>query len=328
VASVPALSRNPPAFLFRTPVASLRAIRSDHVMKNTSILTLVFCLQVAEALARRAGSASLLDTLTGGLQHIREYFAPPRLQAALEAWVRQELDTIPRGDPGNARYQTARLALLGQVGRDPAVLQRARETVEQYLASPPGTPPPAIDPLLLDAFVRMAASNGDRPLYQHYRRRAEAAITPEERYRFLYALADFRDPGLSRDTFEYALSPKVRTQDASLLISRLPANPAGRATWPLIQTRWDRLSTTFGAFGGTGRIIEALGQFCSGESARQIDHFFDSHSVGGAQRTLEQSLDRVQRCAAVAEGQADHLRRALEPPHAQPHQPSQYQPSH
>jgi hypothetical protein len=80
----------------------------------------------------------------------------------------------------------------------------------------------------------------------------------------------------------------------------------------LLQDRWDGLSATFGAFGGTSRIIEALGQFCSRESARQIGRFFESHSVAGAQRTLEQSLDRVQRCAAVAEEQADELSEALE----------------
>jgi aminopeptidase N len=140
--------------------------------------------------------------------------------------------------------------------------------------------------------------------------RLSLAAVPEH---YALTLAPDLQGGLLRDTFEYAMSPRVRTQDASLLISRLLANPVGRTTvWPLIQQRWDRLSTTFGALGGTGRIVEALGHFCSRESARQIDRFFDLQPAAGAQRTLEQSIDRIQRCAAVVEARADDLREALE----------------
>jgi hypothetical protein len=120
-----------------------------------------------------------------------------------------------------------------------------RETVQPWSHSS------RIDPTRLSAFVRRVASSGDRDLYEQYRNRTEATTTPEGRYWCLYALANFRDPELLRYTFEYAQSPKVRTQDASLLISRLLDSPAGPpAVWPLIQTRRDRLSTAFGAFGG------------------------------------------------------------------------------
>jgi aminopeptidase N len=266
-------------------------------------------LDLADVLAERADSADLLETVGGGLDYVREYFAGPSLQPALEAWVRERLGPIPSPEPGDVRFHAARLAVLGDVGRDPDVLRRARETVDQYLSAPSAAD---ADPTLLNTFVGLAASVGDRGLYERYRARSEAATTPEERYRFLYALADFQQPDLLRRTFEYALSPQVRSQDASLLISQILDNPAGRrAVWPLLEHQWSRLENQFGAFGGISRIVDALGQFCDRESAQQIKRFFATHAAPGAERTLEQALDRIERCAAVSVAQANELSAAL-----------------
>ena len=128
----------------------------------------------------------------------------------------------------------------------------------------------------------------------------------------LYALAAFSEPRLLRRTAEYTLSPAVRSQDAALLLARVMDNPVGReVAWPFVQSQWKALEGRFGAFGGTSRIVESLGAFCSADALEHIRAFFLSNPIPEAKRTLEQTLDGIERCASVAPKQAKQVEQLL-----------------
>ena len=81
------------------------------------------------------------------------------------------------------------IAALGTIGYDPDIIARARGAVDRALA---GTAP--LDPTLAGAVIKTAARHGNAALFEALLAAAERAPTPEEHYRYLYALADFREP--------------------------------------------------------------------------------------------------------------------------------------
>jgi aminopeptidase N/puromycin-sensitive aminopeptidase len=197
------------------------------------------------------------------------------------------------------------MLLVGGTGGDGNVRENARQHVELYLAG--GTNrPQSRSPEVLDALVRLAALTGDAVLYGAYRQRAERVPAPEERYRFLYTLAAFRDPALLRRTVDYALSDAVRVQDRAALIAAVLDNPEGRAVaWPVLQQRWEEVQQDLGAFGGVARIIDALGAFCEADVADEIMRFFVDRPTPSAERTLQQTLEDIYRCAKLRRDEVD-----------------------
>lgn len=300
------------------PAADTLALVTDETaLLRTGIRDAATYLRAVESIASDVSSPAVLEAMASGLSYVREYFTTPQTRTAFAQWIRDELGPLSESPESDARYRAARSALLGGVGRDASLLRSAHDAVAGYLAAPYGEA--TIDPTVLDVLVRLAAVAGDEKLYERYRQRSESARTPEERYRFLHALAAFTEPRLLRRTAEYALSPAVRTQDAALLLARVMDNPVGRVVaWPLVQSEWQALEGRFGAFGGTSRIVESLGAFCSADALEDIRTFFHSHPIPEARRTLEQTLEEIQRCARVAPKQAHQVEQLLGPISSEP----------
>jgi aminopeptidase N len=280
-------------------------------------------MDTAAAVALDVRTPDVLEALGSRLQFLHEYVTTGTTRPGYRRWVRRQFEPALRHlERVGARTEAALkqrallLALLGGVGRDSDVLADAHRQVSAYLEHPAADDPPAT---ILDALVPVAALTGDRVLHQRFRARAEQARTPEERYRFLYGLAAFLDPMLLRATVDYALSNAVRPQDRALLIGRVLANPAGRElAWEMIRFRWPDLQAGLGAFGGTARVIEALGAFCRADRRAEIEAFFAAHPVPDAQRTLRQTLEAIDRCAALRRDQAPVLARWLHQPPTSP----------
>ena len=289
---------------------TLSLVTDETALLRTGIRDAATYLKAVESIADDVSSAAVLEAIAGGLSYVREYFTTPQTRTAFEKWVRDELDSLSESLESDERYRAARMALLGGVARDESVLRTAHDAVTRYLAAPYGAA--TIDPTVLDVLVSLAALAGDEKLYARYRQRSESANTPEERYRFLYALAAFSEPRLLRRTAEYALSPAVRSQDAALLVARVMDNRVGReVAWPFVQSEWKALEGRFGAFGGTSRIVESLGAFCSADALEDIRAFFLSNPIPEAKRTLEQTLDEIERCARVAPKQGKQVEQLL-----------------
>jgi hypothetical protein len=177
---------------------------------------------------------------------------------------------------------------------------------------------------LRDPVVKLAAIDGDASLYDRYLARARAVTEPDEHYRYLYALARFSDPALIRRTMDLILSPEVRTQDVAIFIARLLSNPDGRdLAWTLLRGRWSDLQKKVGPFLGNPTLIGALDSFCGHGNADELRRFFAEHPVPDAQRTLQQTLEEVELCGAIAGAQAPMLARWLEASRLSPRKPGQ-----
>jgi len=257
-------------------------------------------------------TANVMQTLRSVLEIIDVEFTTDTTRAAYRAWLAKfiapalahaGLPGKPNADDETKALRATVVALAGGTARDRQVLSTARTLVLQELDKPG-----SVEPTLLDVLIHLAALDGDAALYDRYLAKSKAATGPEERYRYLYGLTSFTDPALVRRTMELTVSDDVRSQDAKLVIGRMLGNTdTHRLAWQLMQERWTAIQKKTGEFVGNTVIVGALSSFCDAGAAAEIKTFFSAHKVPDAERTLQQSLERIGACTRTAATQAPKL---------------------
>jgi ERAP1-like C-terminal domain len=97
------------------------------------------------------------------------------------------------------------------------------------------------------------------------------------------------------------------------LIAAVLDNPAGRETaWSVLVARWDELQRKIGGFAGIGRVIEAMGAYCSRADVERIRDVLHTRAVPEATRTVPQTLEQVESCAAMRAEHSSALEAWLE----------------
>ncbi|MGE3704243.1 MAG: M1 family metallopeptidase [Vicinamibacterales bacterium] len=268
-------------------------------------------LTLASGFAQERSSA-VLGQVAGRLSTIRTYLTTPETRPRLERHVRRifgplasELgpNTIP-GEPTDRTLLRAHVtSLVGEAGGDPATVAYARTAVADALA---GRRP--LESTSAAAYVNLAASHGDRALFDAYVAQIARSVSPEERYRYLYALAQFPDPDLVDRALALALTPEFRTQDVATFLNRFLSNPAtNAAAWRFVKAHWSELSQRALNFLGDTRIANGLGSFCDAATRDDIVAFFRERRLPSARRALEQSIERINACIALRDAQMEPL---------------------
>ena len=155
----------------------------------------------------------------------------PGFAARLDRCTRS-LDRRPQNDSPNLVELRARLfGVLGYYGKDPQILAEASKITERYLADPTSE-----DPNLGQTAMAIAARNGDAALFDKLQHVAETSANPEFQEGALRLLAEFEDPKLAARSLNYAISGKVRSQDASIQIAVTMEDEATRdQAWKFIR---------------------------------------------------------------------------------------------
>jgi len=201
-------------------------------------------------------------------------------------------DAAPE-EPTDSRVRRAVLiGLLGDVAQWPPVLATASARFDAYLARRE-----SLDPNLADPVVALAARAGDAARFDAVLAGFEAAATPQERRRFLLALAEFRAPKLVDRALALCLSPRVPTQDVVFVLARLLGNPAARErSWAFVKRRWARLARRMPPMLAS-RLVEATPALGAGYR-RDVAAHFRAHPLPAGARALEQALERFDLDAA------------------------------
>jgi aminopeptidase N len=254
----------------------------------------------------------VLEMLLGTLARIGDVLTTEATRQPYRSWVRgllkpamQEVGwTAKPGETEEVRSLRASLfSALGETARDPEAIEAARRMVQSELESPA-----SVDPTLLNAAVDIATNGGDAALYDRYLARSKQSIDPEDHYRFLYALAGFSDPALIHRTMDLIVGPEVRSQDTAVFLAQLLNNSEARSlAWELLRARWDDLQKKAGQVFGSPLLIGSLGGFCDTRPRSEIEQFFAMHKVPEAERTLQQALERISVCSALAAAQSPKL---------------------
>jgi len=264
-------------------------------------------LTLASGFAREH-TDGVLNNVTERLDFIDEYFTDANSRPRFQRFVRSLFDPLfqeigftstPVDSDERRALRATLIATLGTTGADDAVAATARAALDRSLSGGP-----ALDATLSRSIIAVAAQHGDRALFDALLAASERASSPEDRYRYLYALADFRDPALIDRALDYALTPKLRSQDTAGYLSRFLGEEAARAcAWAFLKQHGAELEPKITIFGGDTAITGALSSFCDREARDDISAFFRQHPLPAAARTLSQTLERIDNCAALRTAQ-------------------------
>ena len=258
-------------------------------------------------------NASVLDTVLETLAQIRGRVAAEEDRPRLNALIRAEYGPIyaalgpDTGESGPAdgfdRHQirTDLFETLGSAD-DQAILAQARRITGRLLA---GEKPVEGD--LVDASVALAAENGDEEFYNRILAISEKTADPGLQMESLQVLTRFRQPALVLRTLEYATSGKVRNQDSWILLAiELSRRETRSIAWPWIEQHWDKVSGQLTTASGA-QLVSATGSFCSASERGEVVHFFATHKVEAADRSLAKALDSIDACVRLRETQQSKL---------------------
>jgi aminopeptidase N len=299
--AVRALARSAPGL---DPVERLSLLGDEWWMVRAARHEIGLYLDLAAAMSGD-DTPAVLDAIASRLAYTNAHLADGAEQPRFRTWIRDRFSPqlaalgLPggRSDPDDRHSRRATLLMLvGVSGDDAGTQRRARVLAAEYLKDAS-----AIPPTLAPTVLQVAAYAGDAALYDQYvARLGSLSDEPEEYYRFFRALTWFRDPSLVRRTLEFAVSPAVRTQDTASLIGGLMRQPWSRdAAWAFTKAQWRALTQKLGVFQGIPGLVAATDGFCSVEGANDVRRFFAANPVPGAERTLQQSLERIANCAAL-----------------------------
>jgi len=259
----------------------------------------------------------VLSNVTERLDFIDEYLTTAESRPRLQRYIRslftplyQEIGfTSANVDSDERRALRATLiSTLGVTAGDEQVARSARAALDRALSG--GAP---LDSTLATAIVSVAATNGDAALFEALLSAAERSTSGDQKYRYLYALGEFRNPALIERALAYSLTSKLRSQDTSGFLSRLLGNEAARArTWAFIKQNWTELQPKVAIFGGDTRVTSALASFCDASTRDDIAAFFREHPLPSASRTLNQTIERINNCIAMRESQTPKVSEFLQ----------------
>ena len=263
------------------------------------------------AALRDDSSAEVVDSALGGVNAIYTRVAgTAEEKTALAAWLRitfapvyAKLGPPSDADSPNTKEMRAHLfGLLGYYAKDPAVLAEAHEITVKYLANPA-----SVDATMGQTALAIAARNGDAALFDQLQKVAETSANPEFQEGALRMLAEFEDPALAERSLKYAVSGKVRNQDALIQIAiPLQIDATRDQAWKFIESHWDALKTLLTPELGS-ILVGSTGSFCSAESRDNVQTYFADHKVPSTERALKHSIETIDGCIELRKLQQANL---------------------
>src|SRR6185436_4852097 len=231
-----------------------------------------------------------------GIAAITEIFVGDSDVPKLEEWGRklvkpalQKIGWDERSDEPNERLllratlmsAAVRFGDADAVGQVKAKFEAARKNLS---AVPPNT---------RSVIFSGAARNGDASTFDALTELHEKADLPEVKVQLLRALGAFRQEAQLRRSVAYALSDKVRRQDAMAVFGSIPIEmkPVG---WKLLQENWAVLDERYGKSGLIGHFIAAAaGGIPSEDHAAQVEKFFKDHPAPYGSEKIKQTLEGI-----------------------------------
>ncbi|MCX6752204.1 MAG: M1 family metallopeptidase [Candidatus Nomurabacteria bacterium] len=153
-----------------------------------------------------------------------------------------------------------------------------------------------IDPDVRGAVYATIARNGGMKEYQTLLKRYKEETLHEEKNRIGNTLGDFQETKILKLVCEFAMSKYVRAQNTIAIISAVGANPLGRDIWlNFVQKNWKTLVSRYGDGGHTlARLVKAIGGSAEEKHLKSFKKFFKTHFAPGAERAIEQVLERLE----------------------------------
>ena len=165
-----------------------------------------------------------------------------------------------------------------------------------------------VDPDLRLATAVGVARSGGAEGYRALRRTLDATSSEADRPRLVRALGWSADPGLLRETLDFAIAGGVNRSYLTWLLVQASNNPAGRdVVWPWFTERVDRLAEVFRGSGYLPLLIEHATPAMGLGRSEEVRSFYAHHPLPEGTRGVAKGLERL----AIAERLEAHLRSSV-----------------
>ncbi len=272
-------------------------------------------LQLVAAL-KDDGNAEVVSSALTNITTIYERLAAtPEERARLSTWIDRtfapvlaKLGPATASDDDNTRRLRAELLeTVGDYGNSPEVRGMARQIADLYLSNPA-----SVDATIGQAALAVAARNGDATWFDKFENAYETSDNPEFKTNALELLAEFRSPALVKRALDYAMSDKVRNQDAFIQFAIPLTNGETRdEAWDYMKANWDKVQAQLTTSTG-GYLVSYTGYFCSPEARDDVKSFFTSHKVPASDVSLRHAIEHIDGCIEFRSLQEQNLKNWLD----------------
>jgi aminopeptidase N len=293
-----------------TPTERISLIGDEWAQVRANTATVGDYLNLVAAVKADPNFAVVSSALDG-LGAINSRIAStPEEKDALYAWFRQtfapEYEKLgPPSDSDSPDKKQLRALLFAGLGeaKDQKIIAEARQISAKYLADEN-----AVDPNLAQTALQITARNGDSALFDQLQKIFETSTNPEIQIGALRLLATFEDPELAQRALRYAVSDKVRNQDAAVQLAiSLDTDKNRDLAWRFIQDHWDEVKKEFTPEMGNV-LVGATSTFCSESARDDVSRFFASHKVPDADQELKHAIERINGCIELRNLQEPQLK--------------------
>jgi puromycin-sensitive aminopeptidase len=154
---------------------------------------------------------------------------------------------------------------------------------------------------MVPALVSIVAYTGTVADYENLYSKFKNAQTPQEETRYLFALANFRVPGLIDRTVDLTMNGEVRTQNAPYLMRGILLNKDARErAWSFMKAHWDEMLRQY-PDNSIPRMCEGVIGLVDPALEADVRQFFGAHPVKQGTKQIEQHLERLRVAVACKE---------------------------
>lgn len=182
------------------------------------------------------------------------------------------------------------LAQSGKYGNED-VIKKAKEMFSDHVSGKK-----YVDPDLRVVVYGLVAKNGGEDEYNKMMSLYDKETMSEEKNRLAIGLCKFKQKELISRTLEFIFSPKVRSQDAPILMIAIGANNSAHDTaWEFLKKNWKTVYERYkdGHF-LMGRFVSGVANdFKTEEKAKDIEFFFKKNPAPAIARTVAQSVEQI-----------------------------------
>ncbi|WNG43164.1 M1 family metallopeptidase [Archangium minus] len=243
----------------------------------------------------------VLQSGTQLLSSIRRELLPEEDRQRYQAWLRELYGPRARAlgwtpKPGESDdVKQVRNLLVGYVASagDAALSQEANRLARAWLADRK-----SVNPETVWAALRVAASNGDRALFDTMLAQARATKDRNERSRLLATLGAFRDPAILKEALALVAGDAFDVRDTSGILRTAFYTPESRAqAWDFYTRNFDSLASKLRSDELNG-FIEMVGELCDEKRRAEAEALLTPRVVNieGGPRSLSRALESIRLC--------------------------------
>ncbi|XP_062515092.1 puromycin-sensitive aminopeptidase-like [Corticium candelabrum] len=297
--SVDMLTRLRPAIKLQTLPSSDRLELSNDVfaMCSAGISSTVEYVQLVESFIDETDYAVWVD-IAGNLSRLGTLLSHTNYEAAFESFNRRLFHKIgvnvgwdSKDNEGHSvsLLRSLVISCLGCNGHEETI-QEAHKRLKDHIS---GKTPLSAD--IRSSVYRIAITTGDENVYESLLNLFHLVDLHEEKMRIAHALGSTCQEKLIERTLKFAISDEIRTQNTiSVLISCGGSKLGRELLWQFVQKNWQTLHDKYeGGLLFSGLVKSSCDKFASEDKAKEIEAFFAAHPAPGAERAVQQAIERV-----------------------------------